>query len=87
MSQPSFQASNAIIYLTYAAFLSVKPNVLPHTTILLTVSIQGFGLLLRVVQERTIEVSVLSHDSYTEMLDLAHFSLSFDQYSPTQGFT
>ena len=31
MGQPSSQASNAIIYLTYCAFLCVKPHVLLHT--------------------------------------------------------
>ena len=29
MGQPSFQASNTIIYLTYGAFLSVSPRIFP----------------------------------------------------------
>ena len=49
---------------------------------MLTVSAQGVGPLFCVVQERTIEVSVLSHDPYTEMLDLAHFGLISDQSNP-----
>ena len=53
---------------------------------MLTVSAQGVGPLFCMVQERTIEVSVLSHDPYTEMLDLAHFGLSSDRQTPTQGF-
>ena len=52
MGQPSFQASNAIIYLTYGAFLCVKPHILPHARLdTLTVSAletQGLGPLYRV---------------------------------------
>ena len=53
---------------------------------MLTLNAQGFGPLFRVVQERTIEVSVLSHDPYPERLDLAHIGYSSGQQSPTQGF-
>ena len=84
MSRPSFQASNAIIYITYATFLSVRPHILPHTTNMLTVSAQGVGPLFCVVQERTVKISVLSHDPYTEMSGLAHFGLSSERRSPTK---
>ena len=45
---------------------------------MLTVSFQGFGPLFRLVQKTSVEVSFLSHDSYTERLDIIYFDLERD---------
>ena len=73
MGQPSFQASNAIIYLTYSAFLCVHPNILAHTRLnILTLSAQDFGPLFCLVRETSVEEGLLGHEPYTEGLDTTH---------------
>ena len=73
MVQPSSQASNAIIYLTYGAFLCVKPHILLHTRLdLLKVSAletQGLGPPYCLVLEESVQVGLLGDESYTERLD------------------
>ena len=76
MGQPSFQASNAIIYLTYGAFLYVEPHMLSHNhtgfTNRRTLKIQSLRPLYCVVLEKSVEVGIFGDQSYTEGLDTIH---------------
>jgi len=77
MGQPSFQASNAIIYLTYGAFLYVRPHLLPHlwlrTRMLITnaFGMQGLGLIRCLVLETSVQVRIPGYKSNTEGLGSA----------------
>lgn len=76
MGQPSVQASNAIIYLTYSAFLYVEPHMLPHNQTGFTdrkpLEIQSLRPLCCVVLEKSVEVGIFGDQSYTEGLDTTH---------------
>lgn len=78
MGQPSFQASNAIIYFTYGAFLCVKPHILPHNRQnVLTVGAfetQSLGPLCCLALEESVEESILGDESYTAGLDTTHIN-------------
>ena len=62
MGQPSYQASNAIIYLTYSAFLCVKSHILPQSRQdLLTVvalETQALRSLRCMVLEESVKITV-----------------------------
>ena len=72
MGQPSFQASNVIIYLTYGAFLYVKPHRRPHRPTTLTSNVlttKAFGPLRSLALEEPVQESFPGDESYPEGLD------------------
>lgn len=68
MGQPSFQASNAIIYLTYGTFLSVLTHHTLRYTEMLTITsyMQGLGLIRCVVLEAPDQIGIPSSKPDTE---------------------
>lgn len=80
MGQPSFQASNAIIYLTYGAFLCARFHFLSRSLRMysrrkeLTAKfpvIQGLGRVCGLVLEASVEVGILGYQSNTKGSDKA----------------
>ena len=62
MGQPSYQASNAIIYLTYGAFLCVISHVLPQSRqdmlTVVALEMQALGSLCCMVLEESVKITV-----------------------------